>query len=365
MVKKLIMSKIIYLNGRFLTQKITGVQRTAFELVKALDVLIDQGKINGNLYKFNLIYSGEIINTIHLKHIQILKKGLLKGNLWEQFELPFYTFNSLLVSMCTVSTLFKRKQIVIIHDASTLVNPTFFPLALKLWYGIALPALGKVARHIVTVSKFSKNELVKHAGIRPEKITVIYNAPEHILNYGEPDETFQNKIKSLKPYCLAVSSLGANKNFNGLSEAISKIDFKQYHMLVAGGNISTLQHAAPKNHNITYLGYVSDQQLKYLYSNASLFIFPSFYEGFGIPPLEAMISGCPVLSSNTSSLPEILEDACAYCNPADSDGIASSIEKLIDNTSALEILRSKGIRQAAKYNWLKSATELFTIIIQA
>lgn len=356
------MSKTIYLNGRFLTQKITGVQRTAFELVMALDILLDQDIIDKNQYKFHLIYSGEIINPVELKHIKLIKRGLLKGNLWEQFELPFYTLNSLLVSMCTVSTLFKRKQIVIIHDASTLVNPAFFPFLLRLWYGIAIPALGKIAKRIITVSNFSKNELVKYAGIKSEKIAVIYNAPEHILRNEEPDELFKNKILSLKPYCLAVSSLGANKNFKGLSDAIAKIDFKQCNMLIAGGSVSTLQHTAPDSAAITYLGYVSDPELKFLYSNASLFIFPSFYEGFGIPPLEAMISGCPVLSSNTSSLPEILGDACAYCDPANADNIASGINSLINNEAALSLLRKKGIKQASLYNWLKSANELFRVI---
>src|SRR4051812_20778442 len=115
----------IYINGRFLTQTLTGVQRTAFELVTALDKLI--GEQQAGTHEYSLIYSGVMVNKITLNHIKLAKKGFLKGNLWEQFELPFYTRDGLLVSLCTISTLFKRKQFVMIHDASVFVNPQFFP----------------------------------------------------------------------------------------------------------------------------------------------------------------------------------------------------------------------------------------------
>jgi hypothetical protein len=107
--------KQVFLNGRFLTQPITGVQRCAYEIVTALDNLINEEELYKDNYEFKLIYSGDIINPIPLKNIQVLKRGLLKGNLWEQLELPFYTMGKLLVSMCTISCLLKRKQIVFVH----------------------------------------------------------------------------------------------------------------------------------------------------------------------------------------------------------------------------------------------------------
>ena len=219
-----------------------------------------------------------------------------------------------------------------------LVNPSYFSIVFRTWYKIAIPWLGKIAKKIITVSHFSKSELIKYAGFNTDKIAVIYNAADHILKYDHPEKDFQDKIDALKPYCLAVSSLSANKNFSGLSRAIANIDFKSYHMLIAGGISSTLQAATP-DPSITYLGYVSNEELKYLYLNASLFIFPSFYEGFGIPPLEAMIAGCPVLSSNTSSLPEVLGNACAFVNPDDDAEIASAIHLLINDPVRLERLK--------------------------
>jgi glycosyltransferase involved in cell wall biosynthesis len=355
------MRQKVFLNGRFLTQPITGVQRTAYELVTALDDLLDKGNVDKEMWSFTLIYSGELINPIKLKHIRLLKRGVLKGNLWEQLELPFYTLGYLLVSMCTVSALLKRKQMVMVHDAAFLVNPASFSLLFRIWYKFAIAILGKVARRIITVSNFSKQELVKHAGFKSEKITVIYNAADHILTYGEPEMDFKSKVLAMQPYCLAVSSLSANKNFKGLSQAIQKIDFKNHNMLIAGGVMSTLRYSEADN-SVTYLGYVSNEQLRFLYANAALFIFPSFYEGFGIPPLEAMISGCPVLSTNTSSLPEVLGEACEYCDPANPDDIAAKISGLLNNPDRLRSLQTLGYAQAAKYSWHKSAMSLFSLI---
>ncbi len=354
----------IFLNGRFLTMPLTGVQRTAYELVTALDQLIEENNIDGQYYEFILIYSGAIINPIQLKHITLLQKGILKGNLWEQLELPVYTTGKLLISMCTIAPLLKRKQMVIVHDASFVVNPQYFSKAFRTWYQQAIPLLARRSRHMITVSQFSRHELVKHSGFNSDKTSVIYNAADHILNYEEPDEAFKEKINRLKPYCLAVSSLGANKNFKGLSEAIAKIDFPGYHMLIAGGVIGALKHSASASDAVTYLGYVSNAELKYLYSNASLFVFPSFYEGFGIPPLEAMMLGCPVAASNTSSLPEVLNDACAYFNPADTGSIAASIRSLISDNAKLAEFRAKGLEQVKKYSWKKSALQLFALIKQ-
>jgi len=357
------MRQKVYLNGRFLTRSLSGVQRSAFELVTALDELIERKKVNADNISFILIYSGDIINPICLKHIQLLKRGIFKGNLWEQLELPIYTAGSLLISMCSISTIFKSKQIVVVHDASFFVNKDYFSFSFRTWYKFAIPFIAKMSRRTVTVSDFSKNELVKYGNLDEQKISVIYNAADHILRYETPDKVFIDKINSFKPYCLSVSNLGANKNYKGLSKAISKINFANKHMLIAGGEMSGLKSETPDK-NVTYLGYVTNNELKYLYLNASLFIFPSFYEGFGIPPLEAMMAGCPVIASNTSSLPEILADACAYFDPADPNDMASKIDSLINDNERLGILKSKGYQRSAMYNWEKSGLQFYNLMYQ-
>lgn len=357
------MKKKIYFNGRFLTQSITGVQRTAYELLLSIDDLLDSDKIFTNKYQFILIYSGTLLNPIQLRNIKIEKRGFLTGNLWEQLLLPYYTWGNLLISMCMVSSLIKRKQIVIVHDASFKVNPQFFSFTFRTWYKFAISTLGKVARHIVTVSKFSRQELITKVGITANKISVIYNAADHMNRFGEADETFKKRIDKLKPFCLAVSSLSLNKNFTTLTKAFEKINFLNYNMVIAGG-ISNSLRKTELNKSIEYVGYVTNEQLKYLYSNATLFIFPSLYEGFGIPPLEAMICGCPVISSNTSSLPEVLGEGSQYFNPRNVDEIARAIEDILRDKETLNSLRAAGFLQVHKYSWNKSASQLFNLIMK-
>lgn len=353
--------KKIFINGKFITQKLTGVQRTAFEMVYALDQLLNDKELTKK-FQYYLIYSGKVLNPINLNNIQVLNKGLLKGILWEQFELPIRTGSSLLITLSGVPTLFKENQIMMVHDAAFVVNPHFFSKAFTTWYKFSIGLLGRKVKQIVTVSDFSKKELVKFMGFKEEKVTVIYNAAEHISRFDEVNSAFKLKIDTLKPYCLAVSSLSANKNFSGLSQALKKINFVGYNMVLAGGVSNTLQEFKPDSSVIT-LGYVTDGQLKYLYSNASLFVFPSFYEGFGIPPLEAMYCGCPAIVSNTSSLPEVLGEACEYFDPSNSDDIAQNINALLNNKNRLNELKEKGRIQARKYSWTTSAAQLNNLII--
>lgn len=355
------LKKNIYFNGRFLTQSITGVQRTAYELMIALDILLEVDKTFKEQFSFVLIYSGELINPIHLRNITLQKKGFLKGNLWEQLLLPYYTYGSILISMCMVAPLIKRKQIIIVHDASFKVNPSFFSLTFRIWYRFAISILGSRSKQIITVSNFSRQELIEKVGIPPTKISVIYNAADHMLRFKDVDESFKVKINAIKPYCLAVSSLSLNKNFGMLTKALEKVDFSLFKMIIAGG-ISNSLSKIRLNDSVEHIGYVTDQQLKYLYSNATLFIFPSIYEGFGIPPLEAMYCGCPVLASNSSSLPEVLGDACQYLDPRDPDDIASKIHYLINNESMLYKLQIAGLVQAHKYSWKHSAIQLLKLI---
>jgi glycosyltransferase involved in cell wall biosynthesis len=357
------MEKEIIINGRFLTMPLSGIQRVAYELITALDDLLERGEVDAAKFRFVLLHPGKFINSITLKHIHIKKVGALSGNLWEQLELPFYSRNRLLISLCSISPLVKTRQIVMVHDASFFINKQFFSRAFRLWYCFAIPLIMRRALQILTVSGFSNSELIKYTGVASNKIAVIPNAADHIVRFGKPADAFAEKINSFKPYCLAVSNLGANKNFSGLTKAISLIDFTGYKMLIAGGESSTLQRLAPDD-KATYLGYVSDEELKYLYTNASLFVFPSFYEGFGIPPLEAMILGCPVAASNTSAIPEILEEACCYFDPANAGDIAAKISELINDAEKLNELREKGYRQAAKYKWKNSALQLFNLIVK-
>jgi len=356
------MRKRIFFNGRFLTQSITGVQRTAHEMVKALDCLIDEGIIDPNQFEFILIVPKGTIMSLELRHIRQVQKGFLSGNLWEQLELPFYTFGHLLISMGSISSLLKTRQMVVVHDAATFSNPASFKRIFSAWYQAAIRILSKTALQIITVSNYSKAQLIKYTGIKLDRISVIYNGADHIKNFGDADEEFKKKIDMLHPFMLGVSSLHPHKNFEVLSKAIVSADIAEYKMVIAGGAHAKSFDKIVLDKSVIVLGYVTNEQLKYLYSKASLFIFPSLFEGFGIPPLEAMMLGCPVLSSNTTAVPEVLGDACQYFDPHNVNDLVSKLEALVKNKDRLLELKQKGYERAGLYKWKTSATSLFELI---
>lgn len=355
--------KKIVINGRFLTQSITGVQRFAFEFVKALDRLI---KANDNFLNFEFVIMSprNVTNDLKLKNINILRVGRLKGHAWEQLELPFYSRGGLLINLCNTGPLLKRKQIVTIHDAAIYSKPEGFKKTFIYWYKILFKVLSFVAYRIVTVSEFSKKELVHYCKVKQNKIRVISEGWEHIQRMNAEFDVFQKYNINPKKYILAVSSVNPNKNFEGIVKAIESLGHIGADIVIAGGtNPKIFRFSNDSLPDIVkYIGYVTDEELKALYEQAAGFTYPSFYEGFGLPPLEAMACGCPVIVSNAASLPEVCGDAALYVDPYSPEDIAEKIQLLISDNKLREELRRKGLERAKKFSWEKCAKEMIKVI---
>lgn len=355
----------IYINGRFLTQSVTGVQRYALEVVKALDTLLEKGIIDGNRHDFCIITPQNIINEFHLKHIKVKKIGKLSGHLWEQIELPLYVKKDMLVNLCNAGPFLKKNQVSVIHDAAVFANSENFSFLFRSWYKFLLKSQGGFSKRIVTVSKFSKSELINYLRINEEKVQVIYEGKEH-FTIQEEDPAFitRNNIDK-KPYVLAVSSLNPNKNFGAIVKAMKYLESSEFNIVIAGGTDPKVfsQNGIELPENVIHLGYVSDAELKTLYKNAFCFIYPSFYEGFGLPPLEAMSVGCPIIISNRASLPEVGGEAALYCDPEKPEDIAEQIQKLTSDITLRSELVQKGLNQAGKFSWENCSRELFDLVI--
>ena len=355
----------VIINARFLTQSVTGVQRYAIELVRTLDRLIDAGEID-KCISFTMVSPRGIRYDLDLKHIPIKQIGRLRGHLWEQIELPFYARGGLLVSLCNAAPLSKHNQIVTIHDASVFASPETYPFGFREWYKILLRGIGKTARKIVTDSHFSKSELIRLCGMPESKICAIHLSAEHLTAISTDESILDKHNIRNRPFLLAVSSLNPNKNFHSIVEAISMLDIDCDIVIAGGVNPRVFSKTTePLPESIKYLGYVEDSELRALYQYASCFIYPSFYEGFGLPPLEAMACGCPVIVSNAASLPEVCGDAALYCNPHSPKDIASKISQLIKDPALQDVLRRKGLERAEQFTWEKTARETLNIIEQA
>lgn len=303
----------IYINGRFLTQRITGVQRYALEITRALDSLISDDK-NLQKHEYIVIAPKNVLYSIKLQNILVVQKGVLKGHLWEQLELPIYSRDGFLMNFCNCAPLLKRNQTVAIYDAAVSAMPQSFSWLFRTWYRIMFFCLGKMARQIFTCSEFSKKELHKYFSIPLNKTHVIYPGIEHIKRL-KADESIISRVNLKgKKYVLAASSMNPSKNFSlvlDIARLMPDIDF-----IIAGGSDERVFKSAGLDipQNARFIGYVSDEELMALYRHASVFVYPSLYEGFGIPPLEAMMCGCPAIVSDIEVFHEVYGDSVEYCD---------------------------------------------------
>lgn len=358
------MRKKCIINARFLTQPITGVQRYAIELLKSLDNLIDRGEIDAKQCSFMLLAPQEIKYELNLKNIPVKTVGKLQGHLWEQLELPFYARKHLLLNLCNTGSLLKSNQIVTIHDAAVFAVPQTYSLIFRTWYKLLLTGLGKISKKIITDSSFSKKELMYFCKMGAIKLKVILLGSEHILSIPIAEDILQKNGIGNKPFLLAVSSMNPNKNFHSIVRAIELLGDVGFDIVIAGGTNPKIfsQSELFFSERVRHLGYVSDEELRTLYEHAACFIYPSFYEGFGLPPLEAMACGCPVIVSNAASLPEVCGEAALYCDPHDPTDIADKIRQLMDDADLREMLQEKGLERAKQFTWDKCARETFAVI---
>jgi glycosyltransferase involved in cell wall biosynthesis len=353
----------VEINGRFLSQPVTGVQRYATEIVRALDRRLASSSCLQRRYSFRVITPPHAEGSLELSHIDRMASGRLQGHAWEQLELPARVGRRVLLSLGNTAPLITR-NVVTIHDAAVFAVPQAFSLAFRRWYRILIPLLGRTALRVVTISEFSRNELAARAGIRKERLDVVPQGCEH-LERSQSDETVFERLPVRRgEYILAVGSQAPHKNIALLLEALRRMKTEAPPLVLAGRvNPRVFGPAAiGRSARIHSAGYVTDAELKALYQNAQCFVFPSRYEGFGIPPLEAMRSGCPVIVARAASLPEVCGDAALYCDPEDPDDLVRQIERLRNSPADREEYRRRGLERARGFTWDRAAGALLTLL---
>lgn len=344
----------MFINCRFLTQEITGVQRYAIELSRRLK------KIDSAI---RFVAPPNVIHQDIAHELEAEIVGRRTGHAWEQIDLPLFMKREghpLLVNLCNAAPIFYRNKITTIHDIAFLKSPESFSWKFRTLYRLLIPTILQTSKRILTVSDFTRREICTAYPIDFEKIDVIYNAASSF----ESTAVENNRDR---PYILAVSSLNARKNLHGLIKAFSLIQSKSSHLYIAGGfnrsfSDKALNSLVSANPRIHFLGRVSDAELAKLYHNAAVFVFPSFYEGFGIPLLEAQLYGCPVICSDASSFPEVCGDSALYFSPDDPVDIASKIDLLLDNPELASKLVAAGFINNQRFNWDKSAQDLYCLL---
>ena len=354
----------IVINGRFLGRKPTGVDRFAYEIISAISEMIRQNHkaVQGLSFKIAVPKTTNFASPFEF--IPFVPVGFGSGQLWEQVVLPFYIRrNTLLISLCNTGPIAVPQQIAVIHDAATVVTPSAFSLAFRIWYRLLLPILGKSVQRIVTVSEFSKKEITSMFGISTRIVRTVGEGGEHILRISSADGAIERYGLVPKCYFLAVSSMAAHKNFGLVVQALSKLEDPPFDVAIAGGANSRVfgNSGILDSPQIKWLGYVSDEELRALYESAMWFVFPSIYEGFGIPPLEAMNCGCPVLASNAASIPEVCGDAALYFNPNDADELAALLLRVSKDAELRAEFSRKGLARAQEFSWENAARQILDV----
>lgn len=344
------MKKII-INGKFLSDRMQGIVRYAREMVKALDNILDE---KNNVILLAPPNSNDIPE---LRKINVEIYGKHKGLLWEQTDLRKYlkkNKTAVCVNLCNIAPLFVQPGITTIHDIMYKVNPdhytTFRNKLSRYWHMFQYRYISLHEKIILTDSEYSKNEIEKYYPASKGKISIISCAWQHVLEYKSSDD-WQDRYPFLKTkeYFFSLSTLAKNKNGKWIIEAARHNTDSVF--AIAGKYYETEKIDIPSN--VHFLGFISDEDACALIKNCRAFIHPSLYEGFGLPPLEALALGADVISSDVTSLPEVLGNSVHYISP---NSVDVNLEKLL--CEPLE-QREKILE---KYSWEMSSIKLLNII---
>jgi len=349
----------IYVNGKFAAQRTTGVQRVSSQLLLALDAQVPPGRWT--------LLCPPAAQPPALQHIRVRRVGLagLPLHLWEQGVLPWAARGGCLLNLAGAAPAFARRQVVTLHDAAVFDHPTAYTPAFVAWYRWLFRRLARRALGVFTVSDFSRGRLVAALGVAPARLSLLGLGADHLQGVAPDLSLLDRHGLRRAPFLLAVASANPTKNLAALVAAFGGLPPGTQRLVIAGGGNAQVfaGAAAPDPPGVLRIGPVNDAELVALYGQAMALVFPSVYEGFGLPPLEAMACGCPVAAAQAASIPEACGDAALYFDPLDTAAITSALQALLaDEPSGggalRERLRQAGLARAARYRWADAAAGL-------
>ncbi|GKU31661.1 glycosyltransferase family 4 protein [Clostridium folliculivorans] len=357
----------VIIDGRMIDEHLHGIARYTYELIK-------------NSSESDEVFYSILVNDIALgkkifKDIKNIEFILMKSkflSLGEQLELPKivnkFKGKAIFHSPSFVGSPFiKTDMVMTIHDLNHIRFPQFYTPFHKYYYKFIVKSSANLSKKLLTVSEFSKLELVDWLECKKDKVVVTYNGIDKNFNVIKEQlqlEAIRNKYKLHDKFILYVGNLKPHKNVETLVEAMKYLQDEKIKLVINGRVNESLKQIVDKHglqDKIQFIGFVDDDDLSGLYNLAEVFIFPSLYEGFGLPPLEAMACGCPTIVSNTSSLPEVVGDNAIKIEPKDHKALADGIKMLLRDELKRELIIEGGIRRAKEFSWTKTANETIKI----
>lgn len=356
------------INGDFTTLRPTGVARYAREVTMALDALISDGHPLGRDLEIDLVMPRSLSEPLCLDSITVRVVPEFNSprlpQFWVQAQLPWHVPGGLL-SFCNLAPIVLKRQIACIHDMHTRLMPSSYGRGFRWAHRLILPVVGRRAARITTVSELSRSHLIKF-GIAPEEnIVVTYNGSDHAKRWDSARSSLA--VDRSRPYVLCLGRRDQEyKNMGLLVKLAPLLDGLGLDLWMPGDvdEATVLRYFPEVPSNIILLGRIGDDDFKKALEGALCFLFPSRIEGFGLPAVEAMASGCPVVASTSPCLPEICGESALYADPDNVQTWAENVRMLMQSPNLRERLVAKGHARANSYSWRGIAAKYLELMMQ-
>ncbi|OYW46147.1 MAG: hypothetical protein B7Z33_08115 [Sphingomonadales bacterium 12-68-11] len=334
----------------------TGVHRVAQELANAL------AQLAGDQFEVWLPHDGTgRAATLHLPNKVI---GPLRGIPWEQLTLPVVAGDRIVLNLCNIGPMLSRRAVTMIHDAQVHTAPASYSVGFRLWYKLVQPILARRHRRILTVSEYSRGQLIAAGLGSRDTISVVHNGADHVLAVAAQPEILPRLALPPRSYVVALAATQAHKNIRVLLEAFADPRLADLQLVLIGGadpaEFGRAVGSPPAN--VVFAGRVSDGELRALYEHALCLAFPSTTEGFGLPPLEAMRVGCPAVVAPCGALPEVCGDAALYAEPHSPPAWQAAILELAGDPAAWKRRSEAGRAHAAQFTWRRAAEQVLSVL---
>lgn len=352
----------LFLNGKFYGGAVNGVHRVADRLLRELDYLATSGGAPAN-WDMRLLLPERTNWAPSFAAIRPVPQRLGHTQLWEQTLLPIAARSGALASFANLAPRTHSRKLTMVHDAQFRLSPESYPAKLRFGYRALIPAGARSSQIVLTVSDYARDSLATFAIADPARTAVIHNGADHILELAADPAVIETHGLIRGSYCAVFGSAARYKNLKVVFDTFRRSTMRDVQLVVIGPSREALASAgieAPSG--AVFVGSIGDPALRALYESALCLLYPSRTEGFGLPPVEAMLCGCPVVAAPAGAIPEICRDAICYAGMDDPADWERQIRALAEQPTLREAKIDAGLQRGDAFRWRAAGLKLAEVL---